>query len=31
MNWYRAHAAKEDTVKFSEARIARYRAPSGGV
>ena len=25
-DWYRAHAAKEDMVKFSEAQIARYRA-----
>jgi CDP-glucose 4,6-dehydratase len=29
-DWYRAHAAKEDMVKFSEAQIARYRASSGG-
>jgi CDP-glucose 4,6-dehydratase len=28
-DWYRAHAAKEDMVKFSEAQIARYRASSG--
>ena len=26
VDWYRAHAAKEDMVKFSEAQIARYRA-----
>jgi CDP-glucose 4,6-dehydratase len=29
-DWYRAHAAKEDMVKFSQAQIARYRASSGG-
>ena len=29
-DWYRAHAAKEDMVKFSEAQIARYRATSPG-
>jgi len=28
-DWYRAHAAKEDMVKFSEAQIARYQASSG--
>jgi CDP-glucose 4,6-dehydratase len=26
--WYRAHAAKEDMVKFSEAQIGRYRVLS---
>jgi CDP-glucose 4,6-dehydratase len=28
-DWYRAHAAEEDMVKFSEAQIERYRAASG--
>jgi CDP-glucose 4,6-dehydratase len=28
-DWYRAYAAKEDMVKFSEAQIARYRASNG--
>jgi CDP-glucose 4,6-dehydratase len=27
-DWYRAQAAKEDMVRFSEAQIARYRAAS---
>jgi CDP-glucose 4,6-dehydratase len=28
-DWYRAHAAKEDMVKFSETQIARYQVASG--
>jgi CDP-glucose 4,6-dehydratase len=28
-DWYRAYAAKEDMVKFSEAQLARYEALSG--
>jgi CDP-glucose 4,6-dehydratase len=29
-DWYRAHAAREDMVKFSEAQIARYRTLRSG-
>ncbi len=28
-DWYRAHAAKEDMVEFSEAQLARYESLSG--
>jgi CDP-glucose 4,6-dehydratase len=28
-DWYRAHAGKEDMVRFSQAQIARYQASSG--
>ena len=28
-DWYRAHAAREDMVKFSEAQIARYQSVGG--
>jgi CDP-glucose 4,6-dehydratase len=28
-DWYRAHAAREDMVKFSDAQIARYESLSG--
>jgi CDP-glucose 4,6-dehydratase len=30
-DWYRAHAAREDMLRFSETQIAKYRALRGGV